>query len=464
MAPPALAVIHSRQPAQPGDVVINEILAHTDPPQVDTIELFNPTDAPVVIGGWFLSDNGDELNRYHFPPDTTIPAQGYHLVTGDEVSFGLSEFGETVYLYAPDAEGDPGVRMDQVRFGVSPNGVSFGRYETSTGAIQYPLQRAVTLGETNAGPLVSPVTIAEIMYHPTRGSEYVIVVNRSNVYVPLFDPQHPDNTWQLKIGGQVPFKIPGNTWLAPGAKLIIAAVTPLTLRKEYIVPAGLEVVGPFAGKLSNEGERVALWRRSHRRSMMACRLCGARCSGLWVLRTLAVAGQWRRRSTSARCACWLRRRSGQLAGRATNVEPTAQAIFADGKELTGKHMTKKCGSDSCHFWQTKTAHQMALVSGFFCCRRTGSLLDGHIHDIASLSIDHDGGLLFGCLEFYHPDRFAIVFFRRGHLLCDIAVQALCPWQHLQQWQWLPGRSLALTYLARTVPQPERPQPLGARQA
>ena len=191
-----LAVMQPRQPAEPGNVVINEILAHTDPPQVDTIELFNPTDAPVVIGGWFLSDNGDELNRYQFPPDTTIPAQGYQLVTvtAEDVGFGLSEFGETVYLYAPDAEGNPGLRIDQVRFGVSPNGVSFGRYGTSTGAIQYPLQRAVTLGEANAGPWLSPVTIVEIMYHPTAGSEYVIVVNRSNVPVPLFDPQHPENT------------------------------------------------------------------------------------------------------------------------------------------------------------------------------------------------------------------------------------------------------------------------------
>ena len=38
-------------------IKINEVLAHTDLPQVDSIELFNPTTNSVSIGGWFITDD-----------------------------------------------------------------------------------------------------------------------------------------------------------------------------------------------------------------------------------------------------------------------------------------------------------------------------------------------------------------------------------------------------------------------
>ena len=49
-------------PGQPGgsavvDVVVNEVLSHTDVPFVDTIELYNTSGAAIDIGGWYLSDS-----------------------------------------------------------------------------------------------------------------------------------------------------------------------------------------------------------------------------------------------------------------------------------------------------------------------------------------------------------------------------------------------------------------------
>src|SRR6185369_10618467 len=45
-------------------VVINEALTHTDPPQLDSIELYNPSASPASIGGWFLSDDRDKPSKY----------------------------------------------------------------------------------------------------------------------------------------------------------------------------------------------------------------------------------------------------------------------------------------------------------------------------------------------------------------------------------------------------------------
>jgi hypothetical protein len=39
------------------DIIINEVLTHTDLPAVDTIEIHNTANDPINIGGWFLSDS-----------------------------------------------------------------------------------------------------------------------------------------------------------------------------------------------------------------------------------------------------------------------------------------------------------------------------------------------------------------------------------------------------------------------
>ncbi len=37
------------------NVVINEVLSHTDPPQSDSIELLNTSATQVGIAGWYLA-------------------------------------------------------------------------------------------------------------------------------------------------------------------------------------------------------------------------------------------------------------------------------------------------------------------------------------------------------------------------------------------------------------------------
>lgn len=47
-------------------------------------------------------------------------------------------------------------------------GETIGRYLTSTGDEKFELLSATTLGGLNAAPLVGPVVIRRIMYHPAN--------------------------------------------------------------------------------------------------------------------------------------------------------------------------------------------------------------------------------------------------------------------------------------------------------
>jgi len=129
---------------EPGAIVINEIMTNPADGFNDWIELYNTTDAPIDIGGWFLGDadlDGDNryLDRYRIADGTVVPAGGYVTFTraehfgnpddpGARMPFGLSSFGEVVYLVGGDARG---LRPDYVasaRFGAAPTDVSFGRH------------------------------------------------------------------------------------------------------------------------------------------------------------------------------------------------------------------------------------------------------------------------------------------------------------------------------------------------
>ena len=63
----------------PLGVVINEVLTHTDPPIVasDSIELWNTTNQPIDIGGWYLSDSAATLLKYDIPVGTILGPREY---------------------------------------------------------------------------------------------------------------------------------------------------------------------------------------------------------------------------------------------------------------------------------------------------------------------------------------------------------------------------------------------------
>jgi len=149
-------------------IVINEVLAHTDLPQVDAIELFNPTDSDIDISGWTLSDADDNLQKFTIPSGTVLTSGNYR--TFDETdfntgvdAFALDSTGDQIYLTRPNGSG--GVRfVDQVDFRGSFNGESFGRVPNGSGRLA-PLT-VTTLGAANSDARIDEVIISEVNYHP----------------------------------------------------------------------------------------------------------------------------------------------------------------------------------------------------------------------------------------------------------------------------------------------------------
>jgi len=243
----------------PYRVVVNEALTHTDLPQVDTIELHNEGSAGVNIGGWYLSDTTDNYKLYQLPSHL-LGAGGYKLYDENELGFQLDSHGDQVYLTKWDAD-DNLLYLAEARFGGAANGRAFGRHVKSDGDADFVAQSTGdTLGAANAYPLVGPVVISELMYHPVDGDdEFIELMNISSATVQLYDPANPANTWRLD--GAVEFTFPQGITLSPGEiLLVIGGDSASAFRTKYGVPAHVQILKQYAGLLSNGGESVKLWR------------------------------------------------------------------------------------------------------------------------------------------------------------------------------------------------------------
>src|SRR5262249_15141318 len=145
---------------------------------------------------------------------SVIPAGGFLVFYGTNSfginganSFSLDAAGDQVYLFSGDGQALTGYAHG-FNFGAAPSGVTFGRYVLSTGAEDFVLQITNTLGRQNAGPLVGPIVISEINYHPPDISlsgisinfrdQFIELQNISAEPVPLYDTANPSHTWQLR--------------------------------------------------------------------------------------------------------------------------------------------------------------------------------------------------------------------------------------------------------------------------
>jgi len=265
----------SGQGPEIGAVVINELLANSQGVGPDWIELYNATGQAIDIGGWFLSDDADDLTKYQIAPGTSIPAGGYRVFYEDEhfgnpadpgckEPFALSRDGETVYLHS----GSDGVLTgysEQQKFDASDLGVSLGRYHKSTGGFDFVALAEPTPGQSNADPLVGPVVINEIMYNPgvPAEAEYVELLNISAEPVTLYDAKEKV-PWRLTDDPDDPgleLLLPAKpaVTLAPGEYLLLVKDLNLFGTK-YTAPAEVKVLAWGQGNLANGGEKVQISR------------------------------------------------------------------------------------------------------------------------------------------------------------------------------------------------------------
>ncbi|MCB1125778.1 MAG: lamin tail domain-containing protein, partial [Verrucomicrobiae bacterium] len=259
-------------------VLINEVLTHTDLPQVDSIELYNPEPTAADISGWYLSDD-PRAPKYRLPAGSVVPAHGFLVM--DEARFnpglgGANEFnlrssGDEVFLFSAREDGSLTGYVHGYRFGAALNGVSFGRYIIGTGEEHFVSQARTTLGEANAGPRVGPVVISEIMYHPfsplgggdDASLEYIELYNLTDQPVDLFNHLGGrTNSWGLSGAVECDF---GEATLPPrGYLLVVPEFADAAASQQFLATYGLDstasprLLGPFKGRLANEGEPVRL--------------------------------------------------------------------------------------------------------------------------------------------------------------------------------------------------------------
>lgn len=280
---------------EPDAVLINELLAHSHDTASDWIELYNTTDAVIDIGGWFLSDSGDNPFKFEVAAGTTI-GPGEYVVFYQDMHFGnannpgchtpfaLSENGEGVYLNSAQNGVLTGYR-DVQDFGASETGVSFGRYyKESTDNYNFVAMEHTTPGEANAYPKVGPIVISEIMYHPVWPSgegvpplnrqqgqdglattaytneqyEYIELQNISAQPATLYD-YDKGRPWKFTDGVEFEFDADSPVTIDAGECIVIVN-SPAAFSRRYPEVATDKIFGPYDGKLSNSGERLEISR------------------------------------------------------------------------------------------------------------------------------------------------------------------------------------------------------------
>lgn len=221
---------------QPADapILVNEVLTHTDWPDVDAIELYNPTATNVDLSGWWLTDDPADPQEHPIPGGTVITAGSYTVFFEDNDgnssnnaslppeyfgrNFSCSSHGEAAYLFSPSLTYSNGFT-----FGASQNGVSFGRHITSDGKTNYPAQSSTSLGTANAGPRPGPVVFTELLYDPiVDDHQFLELMNVSASAVSLYDQDHPSNTWQIAGLG---FSFPEGVDLAVSGRVVLVRDT-----------------------------------------------------------------------------------------------------------------------------------------------------------------------------------------------------------------------------------------------
>jgi hypothetical protein len=98
----------------------------------DWIELYNPSESSIDLGGMYLTDKPENLTKWQFPEGITIGAGEYLLIWCDEdqeqgdlhTNFALSANGEFIGLTSSDGV----IVIDSISFGPQKTDISCGRF------------------------------------------------------------------------------------------------------------------------------------------------------------------------------------------------------------------------------------------------------------------------------------------------------------------------------------------------
>lgn len=178
--------------AQPGEIVINELLPLNQADTVDEngknedwIEFYNTTSTPLSMFGLYLTDDLVNPTKFSFPENSFIPANGYLVVFADEdatttqyihCNFKLSANGETIML-----SNQSGAVLDSITFGVPVIDVAYGRCPNGSGPFQTLVSS--TFNSENCSVSVNEMSLIEtnlsIFPNPASGIVYLNIKFKS---------------------------------------------------------------------------------------------------------------------------------------------------------------------------------------------------------------------------------------------------------------------------------------------
>ncbi len=261
-------------------VVINEVLANTDLPQVDSIELYNSTDQAIDISGWYLSDSKDELIKFQIPFGTVVDAMGF--VVFDESDFnpdpqnpGVLDFAlkgssrNQIFLtqLLTTASGLSVSFEDSVEFGATFSGESIGRLDDGYGRLVRLDQ--TTLGSENLQGKAGPLIISEVNYHPADPNSAALAAvstfrDDDLEFIEIYNPTSESidlDGWRIR--GEVDLDFSSSV-LVEDESIIVVSFDPsdanavAAFRAHYGITGGV-FAGPWSGgSLSNGFGRVSL--------------------------------------------------------------------------------------------------------------------------------------------------------------------------------------------------------------
>jgi hypothetical protein len=229
-------------------VMLGEILAGAG----GFIELHNLSDAVVHIGGWTLTDDLLVPAKAVIAGGTTIPSNGAVHFTAASLGFALDPAGGSVFVLARSGGALTGYSHGW-KLNATDAAFALGRVVDTTGAEALVPLAAPTPGEIAATPLIGPVVINEIWYHPLVGLFEAVELRNIGASAVALDG------WRLDGFG---YSFPAGASIAGSGFALVVADDPATFRTRHSIPAAVPIFGVATGTLENSGERLSLERPS----------------------------------------------------------------------------------------------------------------------------------------------------------------------------------------------------------
>ena len=263
------------------DVIVNEVLSHSDGAALDKVELYNTTGGTIDLEGWHLTDTHTNFLLYTFSAGASIAPGGYLVLDENDVGFALDgQLGDDIWLVQGDpAEGGKPLRFaDHHDLDATETDVSLGRVPsgdpTAQGAALFPVI-GQSFGAANGNFVVGDVVISEVFYHTAPlvppnldidddELDFVELYNRSGATADVSD-------WRLRQNDGSDLTLPTGTTIAAGEMVVLVRFDPVVdttkaaaFRAEHGIGGGVTLLGlalpDEMGGLNNSGEEVELLR------------------------------------------------------------------------------------------------------------------------------------------------------------------------------------------------------------